>query len=68
MMTAEMKTDLMLQYGNHEYDYPYLSDYNVRSVIRKHGCKSYEELHKYCSRLNQIVKEIEEMKEGCYEP
>ena len=67
MMTAEIKTDLMLQYGMHEYDYPYLSDTNVRSVIRKHGCKTFEELDKHCQFLNQIVKEIEEMKEKMHE-
>lgn len=67
MMTAEMKTDLTLQYGMHEYDYPYLSDTNVRSVIRKHGCKTFEELDKHCKFLNGIVKEIEEMKEKMHE-
>ena len=29
---------------------------------------TYEELHEHCSHLNQIVKEIEEMKENCHEP
>lgn len=67
MISAEMKTDLMLQYGTHEYDYPYLSDTNVRSVIRKHGCKTFEELDKHCKFLNQIVMEIEEMKEKMHE-
>jgi len=66
-MSAEMKVDLTLQYGNHEYNYPFLSDRNVRSVIRKHGCKTYAELHEHCSNLNQIVKEIEEMKENMHE-
>lgn len=51
----------------HEYDYPYLSDTNVRSVIRKHGCKTFEELDKHCKFLNGIVKEIEEMKEKMHE-
>lgn len=56
------------KYGDHPYDYPYLSDTNIWSVIKKHDCKTYEELHEHCSHLNQIVKEIEEMKENCHEP
>jgi len=62
MISNEMKVDLTFQYGEHEYDYPHLSDLNVRSVIRKHGCKTYEELDKWCKRLDQVVAEIEEMK------
>ena len=67
MISAEMKVDLMLQFGEHEYDYPMLSDLNVRSVIRKYGCKSYEELDNHCRFLNKIVTEIEEMKEKLHE-
>ena len=62
MISNEMKVDLTLQFGEHEYDYPMLSDKNVGSVIRKHGCKTYEELDKWCKRLDQVVAEIEEMK------
>lgn len=67
MITAEMKADLTLKYGEHDYDYPMLSDKNVGSVIRNHGCKTYEELDKHCRYLNQIVTEIEEMKGDLYE-
>lgn len=62
MITAKMKADLTARYGNHEYDYQYLSDKNVRSVIRKHGCKTFAEINQHCSYLNQIVNEIEDMK------
>ena len=67
MISTEMKADLTLQYGNHEYDYPLLSDKNVRSVILKHGCKTFEELDEHCRFLNQIVKEIEDMKGNMHE-
>lgn len=66
-MTNEMTDELIRRYGDHTYDYPYLSDFNIRSVIKKHHCKTYEELHEHCSHLNQIVKEIEEMKEKMHE-
>ena len=67
MISNEMKHDLTLKFGEHEYDYPLLSDKNVRSVIRKHGCKTYEELDKWCKQLDQVVAEIEEMKGDLYE-
>ena len=61
-MTSEMRNTLTQQYGQHRYDYPHLSDFNIRSVIRKHRCKTYADLDHWCSRLDRIVAEIEEMK------
>ena len=46
-------------YGDHEYNYPLLSDYNVWSVVQK--CSTYEELNKRCLALNETVAEIKEM-------
>lgn len=66
-MSAEMLVDLQLAYGAHEYDYPHLSDFNIQSVIKKHGCKTFEEFDRACKRLDQVVAEIEEMKGACKE-
>lgn len=60
-MTNEFKQELIAKYGNHEYDYPLLSDYNIKSVIYNHKCKTFDELDKYCKALNIIVAEIKEM-------
>lgn len=57
-----MLIDLQLAYGMHEYNYPNLSDINIRSVIKKHGCKTFEELDTHCKFLDRIVAEINEMK------
>lgn len=65
MISTEMKIDLTLQFGEHDYDYPMLSDLNVKSVICKHGCTTYEELNEHSTHLNNIVAEIEEMKGNC---
>jgi hypothetical protein len=62
-MEAELLVDLTLQYGNHDYNYPHLSAVNIKSVINNHNCKTYEELDHWCKRLDQVVEEIERMKE-----
>lgn len=67
MVTEEGLAFLKSKFGEHPYDYPYLSDTNIWSVIKKHDCKTYEELDKHCQFLNGIVKEIEEMKEKMHE-
>ncbi len=67
MVSKEGLAFLRENYGDHPYDYPFLSDTNVWSVIKKHNCKTYEELDKHCKNLNQIVMEIEGMKENMHE-
>lgn len=67
MVTEEGLAFLKSKFGEHPYDYPYLSDTNIWSVIKKHDCKTYVELDKHCQFLNGIVKEIEEMKGKCHE-
>ena len=61
-METEFLVDLKLQYGEHDYEYPHLSSTNIKSVINKHNCKTYEELDYWCKRLDQVVAEIETMK------
>ena len=60
-MTDEFRAELTAKYGEHDYDYPLLSDYNIKSVIYNHKCKTFEELDKYCKALNEVVAEIKEM-------
>lgn len=67
MVTEEGLAFLKKKFGDHPYDYPYLSDTNIWSVIKKHDCKTFEELDKHCKFLNQNVMEIEEMKGKCHE-
>lgn len=67
MVTEEGLAFLKKKFGDHPYEYPYLSDTNIWSVIKKHDCKTFEELDKHCKFLNQIVMEIEEMKGKCHE-
>lgn len=49
------------KYGEHEYNYPLLSDYNVWTVLQK--CETYEEFDRRCKALNETVREIKEMQE-----
>lgn len=61
-MTSEFKNILTAQYGRHEFNYPHLSDTNIKSVIRTHRCKTFADLDHWCRQLDQTVAEIEAMK------
>ncbi len=67
MVTEEGLKYLQERFGEHDYNYPNLSDKNVWSVIQNHDCKTFEELDKHCTHLNRIVGEINEMKGKMHE-
>ena len=61
MVTERCIAYLNNKYGEHEYNYPLLSDYNVWTVVQK--CETYEEFDRRCKGLNETVREIKEMQE-----
>jgi len=61
MMSDEFRAELTVKYGEHDFDYPLLSDYNIMSVIKNHKPNTFEELDHWCKKLNETVAEIKEM-------